>query len=231
MAVSASVPEDVLKDVARQVGDRIAEEFSSLAAATPPAPVNGVAQTFDYWPLTGLDPATAKFKLGETFEVWKLKEDAAAALAGATGDLVTLTRWTGAYRHQIRLVRDGADEAVGFALSYAAGAGHAGRYVRDFFFSRLAAEMDKAIELADQLVPEDAVTRLLSLPEFRVEALWFVKPVAAGAAGPPLGIETRGVIVALAPDRFPGQTMTLTDSATFISVLSNTVGRGMGLLL
>lgn len=231
MADSVQLPADVLEDIARQIGDRIAEELASSAAAVPPAPVAGVEQPLNFSPLAGVDTAAAQFKLAETFELWKLREGSTGDLARAGEDLVTLARQTGAYRHQVRLVWGGAKRAVASAQSYALGSG---RVVRDFFFSPLAEELDRAVEVADRLLPEAAVTRLLSLPEFKTEALWFVTAEAApapaaGAPPPPRIIKTRGVIVASAPPSFPGQTMTLLDSATFVRALSAT-GRGMGLL-
>jgi hypothetical protein len=108
--------------------------------------------------------------------------------------------------------------------------------VRDFYFSPLAAQLDKAIDEADKLIPGDAVTRLLSLPEFKVEALWFVTlsgeaaPGEGGGAPQPGGIKTLWVIVASAPPSFRAKTLSLIDSTTFIRALSGT-RRGMGLLL
>lgn len=236
MAYSIQVPTDILNNIALQIGDRIAEEFSSSASAVPPAPVGGVEQPLDFSPLAGVDRATARFKLAETFELWKFRENAASDLAHTREDLVTLTRATGAYRHQVRLVRDGAKTAVAFAESYATGQNE--RSVRDFFFSPLAAELDSAIELADKLIPEEAVTRLLSLPEFKVEALWFVTisaapvPASETATGTQTSrtIKTLSVIVVSAPPSFPEKALSLLDSSTFIQALSVT-SRGMGLLL
>lgn len=236
MADLRRMPARALRTIAIQIGDRIAEELSSSAAAVPPRPVGRAEQTLDFWPLSDFDPARARFKLAETFEVWKLREDACDQLADTREDLVTLARQTGAYRHQVRLVRGGAEAAVAFAQSYAAGMDQNERIVRDFFFSPLAAHMDEAVRAADELIPESAVTRLLSLPEFKIEALWFVS--LSGAAGrkrgaatqPARSITTRGVIVACAPHSFPERTMSLMDSSTFIRALSRTT-RGMGLVL
>ncbi|MDQ3917590.1 MAG: hypothetical protein M3348_03860, partial [Acidobacteriota bacterium] len=207
MADLRRLPAEALRTIAIQIGDRIAEELSSSASAVPPRPVGGAEQALDFWPLADVDPATARFKLAETFEVWKLRDDACDQLASTREDLVTLARPTGAYRHQIRLVRDGAETAVAFAQSYAAGPNPNERVVRDFFFSPLAEHVDEAVKAADKLIPEAAVTRLLSLPEFKVEALWFVTLSDAAehtrkrgaAAQPTRSITTRGVMVACAP--------------------------------
>lgn len=239
MADLKQIPPETLRSIARQIGDRITEEFSSAATAAPPAPVDGVEQPGDYSPLADLDRDTAHFVLAETFEVWKLRENAADDLGRTREDLVTLARVTDTYRHQVRLVRDNAQTAVAFAQSYAKGGQDQNdRVVRDFFFSPLAAQIDEAISAADQLVPERAVTRLLCLPEFKVEALWFITLSApAGPAPgegrgprPALTFSSRGVIVASAPRSFPGETMSLMDPFAFIRALSVTT-RGMGLRL
>jgi hypothetical protein len=234
MAYLKQMASDTQLDIARQLGDRIAEEFQSAATAVPPAPIDGVEQPSYFSPLAGIDRATARFKLAETFEVWKLRADAGDDLARTGEDLVTLARATGAYRHQVRLVRDGKKTAIAFAHSYARGVDLGERVVRDFFFSSLAADIDDAVRLADALIPEAAAARLLSLPEFKTEALWFVslseEPAPRDGAQPQRTITTRGVIVASAPPSFPGQTMSLMDSSTFIRALSGT-SRGMGLLL
>jgi len=246
MADLRQLPPDILHSVAVQIGDRIAEEFSSSAEAVPPAPINGVEQSLDFWPLAGLERQTAQFKLAETFEVWRLRDDAGDELASTDEDLVTLMRWTRAYRHLVRLIRGDKWTAVAFAQSYkneqngddltVSDLFSPLATVRDFFLSPLAAQMDEAIELADKLVPEAAVTRLISMPEFKVEALWFITLSATPAPGgdavsqPPSVIRTRGVIVISAPPSFSGQTMSLMDSSTFIRALAGTT-RGMGLLL
>jgi len=237
MADLSRLSADALRSVATQIGDRIAEEFSSSARAVAPAPINGVEQPLDFWPLAGLDPKTAQFELAETFEVWKLRDDAGDQLASTDEDLVTLARWTQAYRHLVRLIHGDVETAVAFAQSYPSAGNKNERVVREFFFSPLAAETEEAIQVADKLIPEAAVTRLLSLPEFKVEALWFLTlsgapAPAPGDAGPqpPRSITTRGVIVISAPPSFSGQTLSLMDYRTFIRALSGTT-RGMGLLL
>jgi hypothetical protein len=219
MADLKQLPEEALRAVAVQVGDRIAEEFESAAGAVPPAPVAGVAQPADFSPLAGVDRAAARFRLAETFEVWTLRDGVGGELAGTQEDLAALARDTGTCRHQVRLVRGDAERAVAFAQSHAGAANPDERVVSDFYFSPLAAQVDAAVELADQLIPEAAAVRLLSLPEFKVEALWFVTPSNT----------TRGVVVASAPDDFPGQRMSLMDSADFVRALARTT-RGMGLL-
>lgn len=243
MADLMQLPEDVLKNVARQVGDRIAEEYSSALDVVPPAPLDGGAQPTNFSPLAGIDAALTKFKLAETFEVWRLKDGAEDLLGSTNEDLVTLARPAGTYRHLVRAVQGEAEQAVAFAQSVlrgpepAAGAAPDPLFsptVRDFYFSPLAAELDKAVAAADQLVPEAAVVRLLCLPEFKVEALWFVttaeEPGAAAGAPPTLFIKTRGVIVAAAPSGFSEQKLSLITSAAFVKALSAT-SRGMGLIL
>lgn len=243
MADSIQLSDEVLKSVARQVGDRIAEEYASAPDAVPPDAAAGAAPPTGFSPLSGVDVATARFKLAETFEVWRLKEGAEDGLASTTEDLVTLARPTGTYRHLIRVSQGGTEKAVAFAQSALRGPGANDAAapdlpfapsVRDFYFSPLlAGELDEAVTAADQQVPEDAVVRLLSLPEFKVEALWFVTtaeaPGAAAGAPPTLYITTRGVIVASAPASFSGQKMSLITSAAFVKALSGT-SRGMGLI-
>src|ERR1700753_3223977 len=117
MADLRQLPPDILNSVAVQIGDRIAEDFSSSAEAVPPAPINGVEQRLDFWPLAGLERQTAQFKLAETFEVWRLRDDAGDELASTDEDLVTLMRWTRAYRHLVRLIHGDKWTAVAFAQS------------------------------------------------------------------------------------------------------------------
>lgn len=222
MADTKKLPEATLRDIARQVGERIAEELSSAAAAEPPARVEGAGQPEYFSPLTGVDPATARFEIAETFEVWKLRAVADDELAGTGEDLVALALQTGTYRHQVRLVQGGKETTVAFAQSYPVANNPSKCVVRDFYFSPLAAQLDKAIAAADKLVPGKAVTRLLSLPEFKVEALWFVTPSGV--------VKTLGVIVISAPPSFKGEALSLMDSTTFIRALSKTK-RGMGLRL
>jgi hypothetical protein len=238
MADLQQLPANTLQSIALQLGDRIADEFSSAAAAVPPAPVAGEEKPADFTPIAGIeDPASARFMLTETFEVWKLREDATDDLAGTSEDLVTLARSTGAYRHQVKVVQGEAETAVAFAQSYAGAAKPDERVVGDFFFSPLAAQIDRAIELADKLIPEEAIARLLSLPEYKIEALWFVTRPAAAEPTPneapepqPPYSTSRGVIVVSAPTSFAGQTMTLMDSSDFIRALAGT-RLGMGLLI
>lgn len=234
MADTKQLPEDIMRDIARQVGDRIAEELSSAAEAVPPAPVEGAEPPEDFSPLAGIDPATARFKIAESFEVWELRADADEELADTDEDLVTLALPTNAYRHQVRLVQDGAEKTVAFAQSSPSTNDPNKWVVRDFYFTSLAAQLDKAIKEADKRIPDDAVTRLLSLPAFKVEALWFVMPSkpAEPSEGPqePGDLKTLWVMVASAPPSFSGKTLTLIDSSTFIRALSGT-RRGMGLLL
>lgn len=227
MADTKQLPEATMRDIASQVGDRIAEELSSTAEAEPPARGEGVGQPEYVSPLAGVNPKTARFEITETFEVWKLRAGADDQLAGTGEDLVTLAGPTGTYRHQVRLVQGVEEKTVAFAQSYPAANDPNKCVVRDFYFSPLAAQLDKAIGAADQLVPGDAVARLLSLPEFKVEALWFVTPPEAAA---PDVIKTLGVIVIAAPPSFKGETLSLLDSTTFIRILSKT-RRGMGLRL
>lgn len=238
MAQAIQMSADALKSIADQIGDRIAEEFSSAPAAEPPAPVEADDRPSDFNPFAVIgDPRTARFRLVETFEVWKLFVGGADELARASEDLVTLTRPTGAYHHQVKVGDGEAAIAVAFAHSYALRLDE--RVVRDFFFSPLAADIDKAVGLADQLIPGDAVARLLSASEYKVEALWFVTPSAGAApaspgAAQPRSITTKGLIIVSAPDSFRRalgtQATQLVSSSDFIQALTR-AKRGMGLLL
>jgi len=236
MADLVQLSDELSRSVARQVGDRIAEEYASAPDAVHPDPVDGVARPSDFSPLAGVDVAAAEFRLAETFEVWRLRDGAEKELGTTGEDLVTLARQTGAYRHLIRLAYGGAERAVAFAQSVVRVGAPDERVVRDFYFSPLAAELDEAVMVADKVVPEEAVTRLLCLPELKVEALWFVTTAAAPAsrqnagAPPTRYITTRGVIVASAPPRFPEPTMSLISSTAFVRALAG-MSQGMGLLL
>jgi len=101
------------------------------------------------------------------------------------------------------------------------------RSVREFFFSPRAAEIDSALGLADELVPEEATTRLLSLPEYKTEALWFITSEAASEGEVPR--LTSRVIVISAPPSFSGRVRQLISAADFLRALAGT-SLGMGLL-
>lgn len=230
MADLTQLPESTLQSIARQIGDRIYAEF----AATAQVAGEHTLSRFD--PLASIrDRASARFRMTETFEIWKLKVGGSAELALGREDLVTLARQTGVWHHQVKVIEGETERAVAFAQSYVKGGGIDEPSVRNIFFSPLADEIDKAIELADEKVPEDAVTRLLSLPEYKTEALWFVTLPEWDESTPEAGLRqptSRGVIVISAPNSFQktAPLMSLISSLEFMRSLAST-SLGMGLLL
>jgi hypothetical protein len=153
MAVTKTLPTDVLESIATQIGARFG-----------PMP-EGHGHFFRF------DPSASRPEIGETFEVWKLIPDAIDEITRGNLDITKLTRPTGIWHHQLR------DEtrAFGFARSKPLGAGPDDWSVRDIFMSEVAAKIDTAINWVDRNIPDNQVeVRLLSLPAYQVEAFWFV---------------------------------------------------------
>ena len=154
MAVTKTLPTDVLESVAAQISDRLqplSNEDPDLLvpeSVVPSAP-----------------------EIGESFEVWKLIPDAMDEIENGNLDITKLARPAGIWHHQLR--ENG--QAFGFARSKPLGADAASWSVRDVFTSELAAKIDMAIGWIDERIPDDEVeVRLLSIPIQQVEAFWFV---------------------------------------------------------
>jgi|SRR5215216_3362319 len=153
MAITKTLPTDVLESIATQIGARLG-----------PSP-EGQPQFFRF------DPSPSRPEIGETFEVWKLIPDAIDEITKGNLDITRLTRRTGFWHHQLR------DEtrAFGFARSKPLGADPDTWSVRDIFMSELAAKIHMAISWVDKNIPDNQVeVRLLSMPAHQVEAFWFV---------------------------------------------------------
>lgn len=217
MARLSQPSEEVLGEVASQIGDRLHDEFQRRGRELP---------NFDAGSGIG-DLAQYPFEMGETFEIWQLKADVERQLAETREDLLTLTRQSGAWHHQvIATVEGGQKKAVAFAQSRASGQGGDEWSVRDLYFSPLAARIDQAITLADEWVDDEAVARLLSLPEFKIEALWFLTLPSDTERPHP----TSRVIVFFGPESSPMPQMSLISSQDFTRTLAN-MRLGMGLLI
>jgi hypothetical protein len=239
MADLRELPPDALQGIARQIGERLYDALSSSANVVSPPDVEGEDAPSDFEALAGIgDPASVHFELAETLEVWRLRAGAADDFVLTREDLLTLGRPTGAYHHQITAGggAGGRGAAVAFARSWPLGADQTEWSVRDLFFSPLAARVDEALGRADEQVVGDAVARLLSLPEYRIEALWLID-LPAEAGQPPDGAHdssppaprhiTSRVMVISAPTRFAQRTMTLLSSSEFMHALVGT-NKGMG---
>jgi hypothetical protein len=251
---------NVLENIARQIGERIHAALSSRANVVPSHIIEGEDEPADFEALAGIkDPASARFEIGETFEVWRLRAGAADEFVQTGEDLLTLSRSTGAYHHQVKVSTDesgGTKMAVAFARSWPIGPGQDESSVRDLFFSPLAATVDEGIERAEKLLAEKdetdellaaekllaekgetderpakaVVTRLLSLPEYKIEALWFITLEAKSTLDGVVRYVRSQVIVISAPNSFAEPTMSLLSSTAFLRALVST-SKGMGFLV
>ncbi len=234
MADLRQLSKTTLQSIARQIGDRLHAARSSGNTVEPTPLTEDKDRPSDFEPFGGLKYlATAQFEIAESLEVWRLGAGALDTFALSQVDLVTLGRPTGTYHHQIKATAASGSEktAVAFANSWPLGPELADWSVRDLFFSPLAAQIDEAIGRADDLLPEDAVTRLLSLPEYKIEALWFISSSASesGSSGDALR-PTSHVIVISAPSNFTEPTMSLISSSDFLRTLFN-ITPGMGFIV
>ena len=213
MADSTPLSEEALRSVAEKIGARIFELRRRAEAGGQSG---------------GISPYVfSEFEMWETLEIWMLKAGV-PDLTQTDEDLTMLVRPSYTWHHQLKAGPAGGEKkAVAFAQSLVATAND--QSLRDLFFSdELAAKLDRAITLADQWFPKNGVVRLLSLPEYRVDALWCLSAVAG--AGPPRLVSQ--VIVVSAPPDFQagsGQPGTpLMSSADFVRALARTT-KGMGL--
>jgi|RhiMethySRZTD1v2_1073278.scaffolds.fasta_scaffold24381_6 hypothetical protein len=155
MAVTKTLPTDVLNSIAKQVGERM-------------QPIDGNRQ---FRSLDGQPLADQGWSVAESFEVWKFIPDALEEIADGTNDITRLVRRAGVWHHQLRQ----EDKAIGFARSKPLGPDPASWSVRDIFVSDLAQAFDRAIVHVDhQHVPDNVEVRLISMPRQQVEAFWFV---------------------------------------------------------
>ena len=209
MAELIKLPKKALESIARQIGARLYDEIYRREDG-------GKLKSFE-------------FEMWETFEIWQFRPDPPSDLTQTREDLVTLARRTGVWHHQIKAgVGGGPKKAVAFAQSWP-GSGQGDDLLRDLFLSQLAAKIDEAITLADNWLPDKAIVRLLSLPEYKVEALWFLSASDDVESPHP----TSRVILVDVPDSFPTRSgesaMSPMSSSDFIRALGRT-RRGMGLL-
>lgn len=154
MAFSKTLPADVLKVIAGDIGARL---------QPTPDHINFIGPGLENLPQSSLN-------VGESFEVWKLTPDALEEIAYGNREIEALTRRSGLWHHQIR--RNG--EAIGFARSKPFAADAESWSVRDIFISEMAKKIDEAITYVDKYIEEDVEARLLSIPIQQVEAFWFV---------------------------------------------------------
>jgi hypothetical protein len=234
MASLRQLPDEALRQIALQIGGRLYAAFSPVAVIEPTPLVDGIDIPSDFAPIHGIaELATARYEIAESLQIWKLAANVLDEFALSQGDLVTLARPTGGYHHQVKATAASPGSpttAVAFANSWQTGSGPTDWSVRDVFFSPLAAKIDEAIASADNLVPEEADTRLLSLPEYQLEAIWFVilsedkttRDVTVRRA-------TSKVIVVEAPNSFKESKMSLLNSTDFLRALVGT-RTGMGFI-
>lgn len=183
MAETNSLPADVLQDIAQQIRKRLVVLDAN----------NDLVFSFRSLDDRG-SPSTSTLKMGATLELCKLTPSAFDIFEEKGGDLARLAVPTGRWHHQIRL----DDGAAAFARSEYREVGEGiGWDVEEIFVSPRAEEIDEAILLANKEFPEDTLlVRLLTVPAYQVEALWFVDRDAAER-----GVETGGeLLVVTAPD-------------------------------
>ena len=177
MAVTKTLPTDVLNSIAKQIGDRI-------------GPIDGIRQfrTLDGQPLPDQG-----LSVGESFEVWKFIPDALEEITDGNFDITKLVRRAGVWHHQLRL----ENQAVGFARSKPLGPDPASWSVRDIFVSDLAQAVDEAIAyIDDHGLPDNVEVRLISMPRQQLEAFWFVSE-----GSPPDPKWNNQVLIVRAPER------------------------------
>lgn len=152
MAHAEGLADDVLKEVARQIG----------------AMVSGVI---------GPDKlAEARLTMDKTpFEIWMLGAD---ALLQPTVDLRLLASPTGRWHHQVAL----DEKVIAFARSMPLGAQPSSWRVQEFFVSELAGKIASAARWVDDEnnVAGDPLVRLLDVPAYMVHAFWLLRDEGEG---------------------------------------------------
>ena len=111
------------------------------------------------------DRKDAVVRLRESFPVWLLDTDAAAA-----GDrlLDKLTHRTGRWHHQIWI----GDRPAAWARSMPLGAEAKSWDIREVYEGALAGRIHRAIEWIDKAVDGDPEARLLEVPAYSTHAFW-----------------------------------------------------------
>lgn len=152
MADTEKPSEDTLESIARQIGEWLPESkqentFLGIREVTAPTP---------------------KAKLKETLAVYTLEVKAIQSDNGTASDLSSLAQPTNSWHHQVKQ----SDGSHAFARSSTDD--KSGQHSLDeLFYGTLAEKIDKAISWADAHVPDTMLARLLLVPSYRVEALWF----------------------------------------------------------
>jgi hypothetical protein len=147
MAYTRTLPQEVLTEIARQIGNR----------QPPPPPHDS-------------DPVQPVQTIAETFEVWSLITGVTKEYEAGNRELASLARPSGVWHHQLRT----GENATAFARSKPLGPTPDTWSLRALFWSPLATTIAKAIEWADSNVPDQVEARLLSVRFQQTEAFWFV---------------------------------------------------------
>lgn len=158
MAETDKLPPQVLNGIAGQIRSRLAAVGVG----------NGLSEDFES--LTAAESTSQGLELAETFSLWTLGTDDIVRFKQTGADLADLARETGRWHHQLKSPKG----PVGFARSLSPGADPEKTSVRDVFFSELSALINRAIRVADEVIPDNRVARLLSVPAYQVHAFWFV---------------------------------------------------------
>jgi hypothetical protein len=202
MPYTRTLPDDVLREVANQVGNRVTPSEPQIAGPGAPQP---------------------SYSLDESFEVWVLVAGATKEYEAGNRKLSSLARASGVWHHQIKTDQN----AAGFARSKPLGPTPDTWSLRELFWSSVAERVDEGIDWSDNNVPDEVEVRLLSVPFQQTEAFWFVT-----APESPLAPKWNDKLwILIAPTRLPTlKPGTLIDSTTFLAAISSPV-RGMGLTL
>lgn len=215
MANTKTLPPEALNEVGRQLRERL------IVAEDPSQPV------FSFESLENVSSAReSSVGLGTTIELWRLSPSAIGKPGQEQKGLRDLAKQVG-WHHQIRV----NDDSVGFARSSTPPNENTTSSVGGIFMTDLARKIDQAFIWAnenagtDERLSDDKTARMLTVPAYLIDALWFLDESADAQAG------SNGYIylISLPPDIKRLQQSEFISADDFVEALRHE-SPGMGLI-